>query len=329
MEPYQELEREWAEANGLDPLNMVVCSSGTAALHLALEAMELPQGSQVIVPDLTMVACPRAVVLAGLEPVFVDCCDNLNAKPELVSEAVGIFGITQGAGAVMAVHVYGRQMDIGYLRRAYIRCPIIEDLAEAHGVKPHPQTDAACWSFFRNKIVAGEEGGAVWFREQKRADLAKQLRSLGFTEAHDFNHVPRGHNYRMSNPHAQLIRWSLSRMEANVEQRWEQWRRHTQYCPNEWMLPKPDAPWVFAFRVPDMKTERQNALVGRLNEADVKARHCFKPMSHQKEFLSCKVVGSGKAATLSQEVCYLPLSPELLANEVADRVWAIIEEVAS
>ena len=58
LEPYEQLELKFAKWNRLDPEGMVACSSGTAALHLALEAMQLPQGSQVIVPDLTMVACP-------------------------------------------------------------------------------------------------------------------------------------------------------------------------------------------------------------------------------------------------------------------------------
>lgn len=74
LEPYQLLERRWAEFNGLDPAGMVACSSGTAALHLALEALPV---ERVFLPDLTMVACARAVVMAGLEPVFVDCDERL------------------------------------------------------------------------------------------------------------------------------------------------------------------------------------------------------------------------------------------------------------
>lgn len=77
MEAYESLEQEFAQWQGLDPRGMVACSSGTAALHLALEALQLPQGSQVIVPDYSMIACPRAVVLADLRPVFVDCDEQL------------------------------------------------------------------------------------------------------------------------------------------------------------------------------------------------------------------------------------------------------------
>ena len=76
-EPYQRLEKLWAEMNDLSSEGMVACSSGTAALHLALESLKLPNGSYVAVPDYTMIACARAVTLAGLKPVFIDCTSDL------------------------------------------------------------------------------------------------------------------------------------------------------------------------------------------------------------------------------------------------------------
>ena len=88
MEPYQQLEREWAEWNHLDPAGMVVCSSGTAALHLALEALCLG-GAEIIVPDYTMIACARAVTLAGCTPVFVDCDERLLMDLELLAQIIG------------------------------------------------------------------------------------------------------------------------------------------------------------------------------------------------------------------------------------------------
>lgn len=338
MEAYQELEREWAEWCDLDPAGMCVCSSGTAALHLACECLELPPGSQVVCPDLTMVACPRAIVLAGLTPVFVDCGDDLNMDMENMTQASYFREVddpqrflANPLSAIMAVHVYGRRCNMDYISEAADNwnAKVIEDLAEAHGVKPHPQTNAACWSFFSNKIVAGQEGGAVWFKEPKHAALARQLRSLGFTEAHDYEHIPRGHNYRMSNAHAQLIRYSLQVVDANISKRWEWWFEHDARCPAEWKLDRPDAPWVFAFRVLGMERERQNALVQALNEAGVKARHCFKAMSAQAEFRDCKVVGNGKAAELSEQVIYLPLSPEPISGEKVDEVWGIVHKVLS
>lgn len=316
MQPYEELERRWAEFNGLDPAGMVVCSSGTAALHLALEALGLPPGSEVLVPDYTMVACPRAVTLAGLTPVFVDCDDQLLINWFLVGTA-----ITKNTKAVMPVHVYGRQRSMiedGY-RRYGLR--VIEDLAEAHGVLPHPDTDAACWSFFANKHVHGEEGGAVAFRDPTRAALARQLRCAGFTNAHDYQHVPRGMNYRLANSLSSLILDSLSRFEEEARERRCSEQELDRCCPADWRMPPREATWVYDFRVPGMTKVCQDEAVVALKSMGIAARHGFYPMHLQEEFLGCRRVRGENAERASREVIYVPLKMSSLpAFEVVKSV---------
>src|SRR3990167_3912595 len=73
MEAYERLENEFGDFVNMRQGEMVACSSGTAAIHLALEALELPIASEVIMSDYNMIACPRAVSLAGLIPKFIDC----------------------------------------------------------------------------------------------------------------------------------------------------------------------------------------------------------------------------------------------------------------
>ncbi len=312
MQPFEQLEKDWAAYNDLDPAGMVACSSGTAALHLALEAMQLPQGSQVIVPDLTMIAVPRAVTMAGLTPVFVDCDDTLNMA---MLNAM----CHKDVKVIMAVHTYGKQCDTGLIHQAAYGngAKVVEDLAEAHGLKVHYKTDAATWSFYSNKIVSGQEGGAVWFRNNDHAKLARQLRSLGFTDDHDFVHVPRGHNYRMSNAHASLILDSLKRVDLSLENRWLQWHTYHEICPQDWRMQKPDAPWVYAMRIKGMVTAKQDVVVRELKRHGIEARHCFKMCHTQEEYNHCKTVSSGnesssqfgyKCVQLSNEVIYLPLS---------------------
>ncbi len=170
MEAYQLLESEFGRWVGVE--NVVACSSGTAALHLALESLQLQAGSEVILGDFNMIACARAVTLAGLKPVFVDCCDDLTMDPDLVRSRCEVDG--GKAEAILATHIYGRRCDmkeIHSVARDYDLF-VVEDLAEAHGVHPHVDTDASCWSFYRNKIVAGEEGGAVAFKCPEVAELA-------------------------------------------------------------------------------------------------------------------------------------------------------------
>ena len=105
MQPHERLELEFADWAGVK--NVVACSSGTAALHLALEALELPRGAKVLVPDFTMVACARAVTLAGLVPVFVDCGEDMLISIDQLEQAV--YKLNGEAHAIMPVHVYGRR----------------------------------------------------------------------------------------------------------------------------------------------------------------------------------------------------------------------------
>jgi len=311
MNPYQLLESKWAEVNCLDPKGMVACASGTAALHLGLEALYEESG-EIAVPEFSMIACARAVVLAGLNPVFVDCKDDL---------LIDNFKIPIQVQDVMYVHIYGRICNTEERETSRF---IVEDLAEAHGITPGTTTDVACWSFYKNKIVAGEEGGAVWFRDSNLADKARQLRTLGFTDQHNFLHVPRGHNYRLSNVHAELILKSLDEFAANLEKRTivESW--YEFLTPEEFRMPPRSIPWVYDLRVPGMTYSKMDSIVQTLNQEGIAARHSFKPMSMQGEFGK---FGYSKlnAYRLSNEVMYFPIYPDMSYTEVTKSISRFLE----
>lgn len=319
-QPFEELERVWAEFNELEPDGMVVCSSGTAALHLAFEAPGLSAWGQVLVPDYTMIACPRAVVLAGLVPVLIDCNDTGLVDLSLLND----YGGRTIEGALL-VHVYGRRCSSKSSTRTWIEYAV-EDLAEAHGVKPWGSSDAACWSFYQNKIIAGQEGGAVWFKDTGLAQRARSLRSLGFNDRHDFWHIPRGHNYRMSNAHAELILQSIRDYPSNLERRWDCWRQLNEACPKEWRRPIPDAPWVYDIRIPGLSPHNQYAAVTALNETGIAARHPFRPCHQQPEFGRCRLISRYDrelwSTSLSRECLYLPL-----ANPFPTSAFDILGEV--
>ena len=334
MKPYQILEEEWAHFNRLDPEGMVACSSGTAALHLALEALQLPQESEVLCPNYTMIACARAITLARLRPVFVDCKEDLLVDVGLLTQTSR--GLDWRKPQVfLTVHVYGRvcNMDAVHTLADDDQCIVVEDLAEAHGVKPHPKTDAACWSFYKNKIVAGEEGGAVWFRNPDHASLARQLRTLGFTDAHDFVHVPRGHNYRMSNAHAQLILANLRIQNGNPSWRREAEGWYDAVCPSEWKMPPRQAAWVYDLRIPGLTRKKQSEIVRKLNAEGIEARMGFWPMSKQPEYAKCKCVHSGGDRSFSDkaadEIFYLPICPGKTTEQDCKRSFEIIRHAIS
>lgn len=341
MEAYQRLEVEIADWAGYTPEQVVVCSSGTAALHIALESLRLPLGSEVITGDFNMVAVPRAIKLAGLIPLFVDCDERLLIDPDKVEEAVedaydGVGNSNWKPGrrisAVIATHIYGRRCDMFRLRKATesLNIVLIEDLAEAHGVEPYV-SDAACWSFYKNKIIAGEEGGAVAFRDYGNegiAERARSLRSLGFTPEHDFNHIPRGHNYRLANCLAEKVLESLEMYNSNMTRRRALEAEYDFHCPEDWEMPERDAQWVFDVRIPGLTREKQTDIVKALNAERIAARHSFLPMSSLEEFKTCRRVGGENARKASNEVFYLPLGPET-APDTPSRAFATIRRLLS
>jgi dTDP-4-amino-4,6-dideoxygalactose transaminase len=321
MESYQRLEKEWAEWNGLDPDGMVVCNSGTAALHLAMEVV--PEAyEEVLIPDYTMISCPRAATAAMRMVTLVDCGMGLLMNPS----ACGLMEDTPNL-VVMPVHIYGRRAEIGRIRESFYHAPImVEDLAEAHGVKPDPETEIACWSFYRNKIVAGEEGGAVWLRHPQWAEHARSLRSVGFTPEHNYVHIPRGMNYRLANSLADQILKSLGQVDRNLGIRRQLESLYDAYCPLDYRMPPRDVPWVYDLRIPGMDKEGQDRLVGGLREKGHRARHGFRPMHMQEEFQSCMRIGGDNAERLATEIIYLPLDPGLEEQDIA-RMFHLIRTI--
>lgn len=315
LEAYQELEQRWSKWLGDTTPHCVACSSGTAALHLGLEALGMPQGTEVAVPEFTMVACARAVTLAGHVPFFVDCDDKLLMDTfKIMNQPNGANGNGSDFRAAMFVHVYGRRQEIPLELPVWFR---IEDLAEAHGIRPYPTTDVACWSFYKNKAVAGEEGGMVAFKDKTHADRARSLRSLGFTENHDFLHVPRGHNYRMSNVHARLVLDSLDKFSENTTARRRVEGYYERHIPHEWKMPLRDAVWVYDIKLP--RSVDTADVVRELNQNGIAARLGFKCMSEQPEY---RREGYKKlqAYDMSRRIIYLPVTPEMAEGNV---IWAV------
>ena len=301
MQPYEQLEEQFGNWCG-NP-NTVSCASGSAALHLALETLDISPHTSVIVPEFTMISCARAVTLSNLSPLFVDCQDDLLLDVTKIPTHNNI-------SAIMPVHIYGRQCDMEAVHTYAEKrnALVVEDMAEIHGVQPHPKTHAACWSFYKNKIIAGEEGGMVTFRNPEHVIRAKQLRSCGFTDKHNFLHLPGGMNYRMSNAHASLILNSLRNVDDNLKKRRQVAEWYTEFLPKKWRMPFRKSCWVYDLRIPGCTEPKQNQIIEELNARGIPARHSFKPMSRQPEYR-----GSYEhlnAHGLSNEVLYLPLCPE-------------------
>ncbi len=172
----------------------IATTSGTTALHLALVALGVGPGDEVLIPDLTMVACADAVLYTGAKPVFVDIeprtltLDPVDLRRKL----------TRRSRAVMPVHLYGhpaRMAEILEISRRY-NLLVIEDAAEAHGalysgLPVGSFGHASCFSFFSNKIITTGEGGMVVTNSLAVAEKAQRFRDLAFAGKRGTTITPR------------------------------------------------------------------------------------------------------------------------------------------
>jgi perosamine synthetase len=211
----------------------VAVSSGTAGLHLALVALGIGEGCEVIVPSFAFVAVANAVTYVGATPVFVDIDPvTLNLDPALVEGAM-----TPKTRAVLVVHTFGvpAEMDrIVQIARTH-SLAVIEDACEAIGAKYDGQRvgtfgDLAVFGFYPNKQITTGEGGCVLARDLKLANRLRGLRNQGrrAVRAHEatssdttnwFEHIEIGYNYRLSEMACALGRVQLSRIDEILELR--------------------------------------------------------------------------------------------------------------
>jgi dTDP-4-amino-4,6-dideoxygalactose transaminase len=211
----ERLERDFARFMGAK--HAVAVSSGTAALHLAVRALDIKAGDEVTVPSLSFVASSNAILYQGAKPVFVDItglndfnisCADLEKK------------ITPRTKAIMVVHYGGYIADMEKIKRIAKRHGlfVIEDAAHAIGAELDSKMagtlgDLGCFSFFSNKNLATGEGGMVTTNDDRLAGKLRLLRSHGMTSvtldrhkghAYSYDVVELGYNYRMTEISAAL-----------------------------------------------------------------------------------------------------------------------------
>jgi UDP-2-acetamido-2-deoxy-ribo-hexuluronate aminotransferase len=201
--------------------HVVPCANGTDALTLALLSLELPQGTEVIVPAFTYIATLEAVALLGLRPVLVDVLPTtFMLDPAAVRAA-----LTSRTGAIIAVHLFGQCADLEQLKSICLvaNIALIEDNAQAlgstftfaNGEIAHAGTigEVGTTSFFPSKNLGClGDGGALFTRDAGRANLLRQLANHGQTQKYYHQHI--GLNSRLDTLQAALLRVKLRHLPA-------------------------------------------------------------------------------------------------------------------
>lgn len=215
-----DFEKAFAEFCGVR--HAVAVNNGTTALHLALVAMGVGPGDEVIVPDLTYIASANAVRYCGATPVFAD-----NERRTFNLDPVAFEArITPRTKAVMPVHLYGHPVDmepIVELARAS-GIHVIEDAAEAVGATYRGRRvgglgDCATFSFFGNKIITTGEGGMVTTDDDGLAERLRLFRNQGMDPNRRYWFPVIGFNYRMTNIAAAIGLAQLERIDEHLEAR--------------------------------------------------------------------------------------------------------------
>ncbi|MET9993442.1 DegT/DnrJ/EryC1/StrS family aminotransferase [Streptomyces mutabilis] len=304
--PYvRRFEEAFAAWNGV--AHGVACSSGTAALTLALRALGIGPGDEVIVPEFTMIASAWAVTYTGATPVFVDCADDLNIDVTRVEEK-----ITPRTRAIMPVHVYGRRCDMDAIMDIahQYNLRVVEDSAEAHGVRP--VGDIACFSLFANKIITAGEGGVCLTDDPRLARQLAHLRAMAFTRDHSFLHKKLAYNHRMTAMQGAVALAQVERLDDILAARREIEARYDAALadvPGITLMPPRDVLWMY-----DLRAERREELRAHLDARGVETRLFFKPMSRQPGYLD-PVWPTLNAHRFSEDGLYLPTHTGLTAAD--------------
>jgi perosamine synthetase len=202
--------------------NAIACCNGTAALHLALLALGVEPGDEVIVPTLTFIATANAVTYCGGRPVFVDAePEAWNMDPDLIEAKIS--SRTKG---IIVVHLRGQPCDMDPIlalarRRGLF---VLEDAAQSHGAEYKGRRTGSLghigtFSFFGNKIVTSGEGGMVVTDDDVVAEKVRLLKNQGMNTQNRYWHPVVGYNYRMTNVAAAIGLAQLERVDWQVKGR--------------------------------------------------------------------------------------------------------------
>jgi len=237
----ERFEQQMAERCGTD--YAVGVSSGTAALHCIVRALNLPEGGEVITTPYSFVASSNVLLFEGIQPQFVDIDPaTYNIDPERVEAA-----ITSDTCAILAVDVFGRPAPWPRLRELADahNLALIADSCEALGASIGG-TPIGCWGdaagfgFYPNKQITTGEGGCITTNDAALADACRSLRNQGRATRGQMRHVRLGYNYRLSELNAALGAAQLDRLDAILKARARaSTRYHEALAPLADMLRRP------------------------------------------------------------------------------------------
>jgi perosamine synthetase len=336
----ERFEARWAEYCGRR--FGVAVTNGTAALEVAVEALALDPGSEIILPSFTIISCATAILRAGCVPVVVDC------DPETWCMTADLVAarITPRTRAIMPVHIYGHPIDMDPLMSLAERhgLAVIEDAAEVHGAEYRSAGGwrrcgsfgaASCFSFYANKIVTTGEGGMVLTDDAALAARLRSLRNLCFGPVR-FVHDRLGHNLRLTSLQAALGLAQVDRIDALLMRKRAIASRYLDLLAGtqglalpvmrDWARP---VFWVFGVVLDDTVPFDAREFAARLRARGVDTRPFFVGMHEQPALRELGLFTEDSLPVterIARRGLYLPSGPTLTDSDI-ERVAATVREV--
>ena len=317
------------------------CSNGSAALDIAVRALKLKKGDEVIMPTFTIISCAQSLISNGLTPVFVDSdYQTFNMSVEDIKNK-----ITSKTKAIMIVHIYGLTVDLDpviELAKEY-DLKIIEDAAEVHGQEYKGKKcgsfgDISIFSFYPNKHITTGEGGMVLTDSEYLDKRAKSLRNLCFTSDR-FIHDEIGYNYRMTNMQAALGVAQLEQIDSIVKKKKWIGQKYNELLNDIEVINLPlnktdyyeNIHWVYAITLKEKFKKSAKEVMSELIEFKIGTRPFFYPMHKQPVFNKSGLfldVHLPNSEKLYERGFYIPSGLSLSEdhiNEVSDALHKILK----
>ena len=310
----------------------VAVSSGTAALEVAIKALNLKKNSEVIIPSFSIIATALCVVKCGLKPILVDCSlSTWNMDPEKVLKK-----ISKKTSAIIITHIYGLPVDLQKIMNVAKKknIKIIEDAAEVIGLKYKNRMcgsfgDVSTFSFYANKHITTGEGGMIVTNKKDIYEKCKSLRNLSFSKSYfdRYNHDDIGWNYRMTNMQAALGCGQLKSINKIVKRKREignlyykhlKRNKHLLFQENKNSYSK-NIYWVFGVLLKKKSRSKRDFLMRALLKNKIDTRPFFLSMNKQKIFKKMKIFSKSKMPNseyLSNNGFYLPSGLGISDNEI-------------
>lgn len=330
-----EFETKFASLCGVN--HAIAVSNGTTALHLAIAALDIGLGDEVLVQTLTNMATAFAVSYVGAVPVPVDIDPSTwNIDPALIEAK-----ITSRTKAIVVVHLFGHPVDMDPVLEIAQKhgLLVIEDCAEAHGAKYKGRVvgglgDIGCFSFYANKIITTGEGGMVTTNNPALAEKIRTMKSLGYgTGKSKFDHDLIGFNYRMPNVIAAIGCAQMELIADNIAQ-----KRHIAAKYHAGLSRYPDIQlpveedyaesvyWMYHINLRGKLQGKRSGFMSALKAQGVETRESFWPLNAQKVYLEQRLVQRDDcpvANNVGINGLYLPSGPVITDDEIAAVIFAV------